>query len=66
MIKKRKAAIALLGIAPFLPVFGGTGGPSDGLLSFLLLLGFLLTVLGILHLAEYLKRKLDNLLEGMY
>jgi len=62
--KRRFLSISYL-IALCLPLFGGTGRPSDGLLSFLILLGFLLTVLGILHLADRIKGRLDNLLEGM-
>lgn len=58
--------LAILSILALnLPLYGGTGRPSDGMLSFLLLLGFLLTILGLLHLADHLKRKLDNLLEGI-
>lgn len=47
-------------------LWGGTGSPSDGLLSFLLLLGSLLILSGILHLLSFLKRRLDNLLEGLF
>jgi purine-cytosine permease-like protein len=62
--KRRIIAISFL-FGLCLPLWGGTGRPSDGMLSFLLLLGFLLTILGLIHLADRIKRKLDNLLEGM-
>jgi purine-cytosine permease-like protein len=65
MIEKRKNLVASLGIAACLPLWGGTGRPSDGFLSFILLLGFLLIILGILHLADHLKRRIDGLLEGI-
>ncbi|MCK5066409.1 MAG: hypothetical protein KAR16_03175 [Bacteroidales bacterium] len=66
MIKKRKITAASLWMTASLPLWGGTGRPSDGFLSFILLLGFLLLILGILHLADHLKRRLQDLLEGMY
>jgi len=66
MIQKRKIAAACLMLTASLPLWGGTGKPSDGFLSFLLLLGFLLIVLGILHLADCLKRWIKNLLDWMY
>lgn len=47
--------LGLLGL-PLLPLWGGTGRPADGFLSFLLLLGFFLVLLGILYGIEYLKR----------
>ena len=66
MIQKRKIAAAFLGMSIYLPLWGGTGRPSDGFLSFLLLLGFLLLILGILHLAENIKQRIGNLLDGLY
>ena len=66
MTKKRKIALVSIGIITSLPLWGGTGRPSDGLLSFLLLLGFLLLILGILHLTDHLRSRIKNLLEGMY
>ena len=48
------------------PLLGGTGRPSDGLLSFILLLGFLLLILGILQLAAMGKKWLEEVLEGLY
>ncbi len=45
---------------------GGTGSPRDGFLSFILLFGFILLVLGILHLVSFIKRKIQELLEDIY
>ena len=50
----------------FLPLWGGTGSPHDGFLSFILLFGFLVLVLGILQLVSFLKRKIQELLEDIY
>jgi len=66
VIKKREIALVFLGIISSLPLRGGTGRPSDGMLSFLLLLGFLLIILGFLHLVDHIKGRIKNLLEGMY
>jgi len=49
-----------------LPLWGGTGRPSDGFLSFMLLFGFLGFLLGILQLGYYLKRKIREFLEDIY
>jgi len=66
MIKKR-AISALFLLAPMsLPLFGGTGRPSDGFLSFVLLLGFLLGILAILHLIDQLRCWIGSLLDGLY
>ena len=62
----RKTSLALLLCLFLNPLMGGTGRPSDGFLSFVLLLGFLLILLGILQLAVCLKRKIDEILEGLY
>ena len=64
-IKRKIYAAILLGLAS-MPLLGGTGRPSDGFLSFVLLLGFLMILLGILQLAAYLKRKIEDILEGLY
>lgn len=66
MHNKRKIGTALLIVLGIMPLWGGTGRPSDGLLSFILLLGFLLLILGILQLAAFTKRCLDEILEGLY
>ena len=49
-----------------LPLWGGTGRPGDGFLSFILIFGFLVLLLGILQLATYIKRKIRELLEDIY
>lgn len=49
-----------------LPLWGGTGRPGDGFLSFILLFGLLVLLLGILQLATYVKRKIRELLEDIY
>ena len=66
MKKNKKAVLASILMIGSLPLWGGTGRPSDGMLSFLLLLGFLSFVLGILHLVDHMKRCLRDLLKGMY
>jgi len=52
---RRKTMLGLL-FLELLPLWGGTGKPADGFLSFILLLGFLGVILGILYGIEYLKR----------
>jgi len=55
MIRKRSfLSLAILLMLPSL-LLAGTGSARDGFLSFLLLLGFLLALLGILHLAELIR-----------
>jgi hypothetical protein len=66
MAKKREIALLSIGFITSLPLWGGTGRPSDGMLSFLLLLGFLLLLLGVLQLIDHVKRWIENLLHGMY
>jgi hypothetical protein len=66
MISNRKLIALSLFIIASLPLWGGTGSPRDGLLSFILLFGFLVLLLGILQLASYLKRKIQELLEDIY
>ncbi len=63
---KRKIAFTLLIWLAFLPLWGGTGSPHDGFLSFILLFGFLVLLLGILQLVSFLKRKIQELLEDIY
>lgn len=62
----RKTGTATLLWLASLPLLGGTGRPGDGFLSFILLFGFLVLLLGILHLATYVKRKIRELLEDIY
>ena len=66
MIPGRKIITLSLSVIASLPLMGGTGGPRDGFLSFILLFGFLVLILGILQLASYLKRKIQELLEDIY
>ena len=62
----RKISIVTLFWLASAPLQGGTGRPSDGFLSFVLLLGFLMLILGILQLAAFLKRKIQDFLEDLY
>jgi hypothetical protein len=49
-----------------MPLMGGTGRPSDGFLSFILLFGFLVVLLGVLQLLTCVKRKIREFLEGIF
>ena len=66
MATKRKTGTATLLWLASLPLWGGTGRPGDGFLSFILLFGFLVLLLGLLQLATYIKRKIRELLEDIY
>lgn len=66
MNKKREIALAGMWMGASLPLWGGTGRPSDGFLSFVLLLGFLGLLWGFLELAVYIKRIFRELLDGLY
>lgn len=66
MGKKRKTGVFTLIWLVALPLWGGTGRPGDGLLSFILLFGFLAFLLGILHLADCLKRILAELQKDIF
>ncbi len=66
MTSKRKIGTATLLWLASLPLWGGTGRPGDGFLSFILLFGFLVLLLGILQLSTYIKRKIRELLEDIY
>ena len=57
MAIKLKILVILLLIFPGKKLWAGTGSASDGLLSFIVLLGFLLFLLGMVHLAERLKAR---------
>jgi hypothetical protein len=63
---KRKIGTITLFWLAFLPLWGGTGRPSDGFLSFILLFGFLVLLLGLLQVASYLKRRIQELLKDIY
>jgi len=65
MNKKRKyLSTSYLIVAPAL-LYGGTCSPEDGLLSFLIILGFLLAILGILHLADFVRKHIRKFLERL-
>lgn len=66
MNRKRAFAVAGAWMGATIPLWGGTGRPSDGFLSFVLLLGFLGLLWGILELVAYVKRKISELLNGLY
>ena len=66
MTANRKIGTVTLFWLASLPLWGGTGSPGDGFLSFILLFGFLVLLLGILQLATYVKRKIQELLEDIY
>jgi hypothetical protein len=66
MLNKRQITVASLWMIATLQLWGGTGRPSDGFLSFILLFGFLVLLLGILQLVSYVKRKIQEILEEIY
>lgn len=66
MVWKRKTGALTLLLLASLPLRGGTGRPGDGLLSFVLLFGFLLLLLGILHLATYIKKVIAELQKDIF
>jgi len=63
MANHRKIGIVTLWWLASMPLSGGTGRPSDGLLSFLLLLGFLGLVYGVFSLIDFIKRRIWKFLE---
>ena len=65
MLSKRGKAILGILCVVLLPLWAGTGRPSDGLLSFILLLGFLGILLAILYGIEYLKRIIAKFLRDI-
>ena len=66
MLNKRKNGTAALFWLAFLPLWGGTGRPNDGFLSFILLVGFLVLLLGLLQVASCVKRRIQELLKDIY
>ncbi len=66
MVNKRETGTATLFWLAFLPLWGGTGRPSDGFLSFILLFGFLVLILGLLQVASFVKRRIQELLKDIY
>lgn len=63
---QRSKAVLSLWVLAALPLFGGTGKPEDGFLSFLLLFGFLLLLLGILHGIECIKKLISELRKDIF
>ena len=67
---KRKHIWIILLLAPANSnLYGGTGRPEDGFLFFIVLLGLLGLILGILQLAEIIKNRirkfLNRIMEGL-
>ena len=65
MEKINRIVLILLLIMPGKKLIAGTGNASDGLLSFLILLGFLLLLLGIVYLAERVIARIRKFLHGI-
>ena len=63
MQKKRLLIATVALLAPWILLFGGTGRPKDGFLAFIVLLGFLGIILGILYLVDYIKILIRRFLE---
>jgi len=66
MLNLRKTAVISLLVVAVLPLWGGTGRPSDGFLSYIILLGIMLVILAILHLPGYIKRRIQKLLDDIF
>jgi hypothetical protein len=63
MQKKRLiCAVWLLLALPFY-LFGAAGRPEDGFLSFIVVLGFLGMILGILYLVDFIRVQIRRFLE---
>jgi len=62
---KKKAHSRFLGMLILFtgPLYGAAGRPSDGFLSFVVILGFLGAILGMLYLIDCLKLLIRKLLE---
>ena len=66
MATKREIGTATLLWLASIPLWGGTGRPDDGFLSFILLFGFLVLLLGLLQVATYIKRKIQELQKDIF
>ena len=66
MVIKRGTGTATLLCLAHLPLWGGTGSPRDGFLSFILLFGFLLILLGIIDVARFVKKIFQDFLDDIY
>lgn len=65
MNKKWKYLCVGFLLAPSAVLYGGTYRPKDGILSFLVVLGFLLAILGILQLKDYIKARFQDYIDGV-
>jgi hypothetical protein len=65
MDKKSRILLILLLFIPGNALLAGTGNVSDGLLSSLVLLGFLLFLLGMVHLTELIKIRIRSFFDGI-
>ncbi|MEN8202002.1 MAG: hypothetical protein ABFS28_05350 [Bacteroidota bacterium] len=65
MMKKRPTLFWALLIFPSTILMAGTYRPKDGILSFILLLGFLIILLGIIHLVDLIRSTLRNILKEL-
>ncbi|MEA3462351.1 MAG: hypothetical protein U9R49_10760 [Bacteroidota bacterium] len=65
MIKNRGITAIILLCFASMPLWGGTGSPRDGFLSFILVLAFLLILLGLLQLVPYVKRRIHDFLDNI-
>ena len=65
MAGKLKISLILLLILPGKKLWAGTGSASDGLLSFLVLLGFFLFLIGMVHIAERAKTRFRKYISGI-
>ena len=64
MKKKRLILIVWITLIPTLSLLGAAGRPKDGFLFFIVLLGFLGAILGILYLVDYIKILIRRFFEG--
>lgn len=65
MSKKIRVLLMFLLFIPGNALLAGTGNVSDGLLSFVLLLGFLLFLLGMVYLTELIKIRIRRYIDGI-
>ena len=64
MGKKRLILVVWIALIPTLSLLGAAGRPKDGFLFFIVLLGFLGVILGILYLVDYIKILIRRFFEG--
>ena len=63
MRKKRTKCAIMIILAPSFSLLGAAGRPADGFLFFIVLLGFLGFILGILYLVDYIKILIRRFME---